>query len=388
MASYHTSFTYKGISSAEKCLVIAAFDPQVGETSAFLNMEPMYEENIATGVRYDYGAKYNEVATINVTLVTFDGSDFTVDKFRDVARWLSGAKKASWLDLYENDKVAYSFLCKCTDVKQYKMDSRTIGVTATFTSNSPWAYSALQTETHEIDNTASEKSGTPIKIANMSDEGYAYTYPNITFKDSHSVIATFGVLADGTLYKSNNSPPVNEPIEWVEVDDTLIPESNYRYKADKNGGSIEVFSTKDFPITLDFGAVVRVKCSTGVGHSLSIYNHATNETTVVKNICLNEIITMTSNQVIYSSKTSRIFGDDFNFVWPKLMSGTNTISVSGKGTMTITYRYPIKVGDCVINLDANMSCGMCQEASQELASDIDVHDMFTNMYYTVFGGIA
>ena len=307
MASYHTSFKYKNMTSTERGLIIASFDAQNGEYDSFLGMDSVYSKS-NTGVRYDYGAKYNNVATINITMINFDGSDFSVNQFRDVTRWLSGAQKSSWLDLYEGESIAYSFLCKCIDIKQYKMDARTIGVIATFESISPWAYSAAMTITKEINNSAAPEVGDPIEIENLSDENYAYVYPNVTFESAS-------------------------------------------------------------------------------GGSLTIYNHTTNEYTIVQNIQNGELITINNNQMIYSSNNLRIFGDDFNFVWPKFVHGHNTLSASGVGTLTIAYRYPIKIGDCVINLDTNIDGAMCQEASQDLATDIDVTEMFTDVFYTVFEGV-
>ena len=311
MSSYHTSFKYKGYSSEEKGLIIAAFDADMGETSAFLDMESQYADNVLTGVRHDYGAKYSEVAQIRITLLNFNGTDFSVNKFRDVARWLSGAKTSSWLDLYENDALAYSFLCKCINVQQYKMDSRTIGIIATFESVSPWAYSEVQTITKEIDNVTMLENGDPIDILNMSDEGYAYVYPTITFV----------------------------------------------------GASDSQFE---------------------------LFNTATGDKTVVKNVLKDEVITMNNNQIIYSSDSTRVFSDnDFNFVWQKLVHGTNELKALGQGTLTITYRYPIKIGDCVVNVDdVDFSSAMCQEASLDIATDIDVANMFNDVYNTVFGGVA
>jgi hypothetical protein len=292
------------MTSTEKGLVIASFDAQNGEYDSFLGMDNIYAKS-NNGIRYDYGAKYNNVATINITMINFDGSDFTVNQFRDVARWLSGAQKSSWLDLYDGETIAYSFLCKCVNMQQYKIDARTIGVIVTFESVSPWAYSATQSITVTVDNRASAEEGTPIKIENLSDESYSYVYPNITFSSTSN------------------------------------------------------------------GAFV-------------LYNHLIKEYTIVNNIKAGEIITLNSNQIIYSSNSSRVFGDDFNFVWPKLIYGNNTLSASGQGTLTISYRYPVKIGDCVINVGENINCGMCQDASQEIATDVDVTKMFNNVFYTVF----
>lgn len=309
MSSYHTSFKYKGSSSEEKGLVIAAFDADVGETSAFLDMESEYADNVSTGVRHDYGAKYIEVAKIRITLLNFNGTDFSVNKFRDVVRWLSGAKTSSWLDLYENETLAYSFLCKCISVQHYKMDSRTLGVIATFESVSPWAYSEIKTITRNVDNVTILEHGEPIDVLNLSDENYAYVYPNITFTGS----------AD---------------------------------------------------------------------NKFELYNTTTGEITTINNVLKDETVTMNNNQIIYSSDLTRVFNsNDFNFVWPKLVHGTNELKAWGQGVLTITYRYPIKIGDCVIDINANMSNAMCQEASMDIATDIDVANMFSDVYNTVFGGV-
>jgi hypothetical protein len=370
MSSYHSYFTYQGFSSDEKGLAICAFDADSGNTSAFLGMDSIYSENARTGVRYDYGAKYNEVANIKITLITFDATDFTVDRFRDVARWLSGASKSSWLDLYEDNTLAYSFLCKCVDIQQYKMDSRTIGVTATFESVSRWAYSPLQIITKQIVNTASVDDGDLITIDNLSDEKYSYLYPNIEF--SNLLVCTLN--GDGKTKKFTLEYPMTN-LTHVTIDEAEV--QNYTY-------SQGVISFNTAPKR---NALICVHGNFGVT-SLSICNKATGDTTIVSNIAPSETITMDSNQIIYSSKSNRIFGEDFNFVWQKLSYGNNVLCVATQGTLIITYRYPIKIGDCVINTDVNTSGDMCQQASQDLATDREVVEIFTDIYNTVFGGIA
>lgn len=369
MSSYHSYFTYQNFSSLEKGLIISAFDADSGETSAFLGMDSMYSENPSTGVRYDYGAKYKEVATIKITLITFDGSDFTEDRFRDTVRWLSGAPKSSWLDLYKNNILSYSFLCKCVDIQHYKMDARTIGITATFESISPWAYSPIQTVTQQIINMGEAKDGYPLAVNNLSDEMYSYLYPNIEF--SNSIVYEF--VADGISDKFLLERAIPH-ITLVTIDNET---TDYSYR----DGAIFF----DTPPKED--AVIRVFGNFGTT-SLSIYNKTTKETTTVSNILEDEVITMNSNQIIYSNNESRIFGEDFNFVWTRLAYGINILCASGQGTLKITYRYPIKIGDCVMDLNTDISAPACELANQEIATDEQVKAMFEDVYKTRFGGIV
>lgn len=75
--------------------------------------------------------------------------------------------------------------------------------------------------------------------------------------------------------------------------------------------------------------------------------------TEIKNNSPGETITIDSaNKIITSSNPSRIFGDNFNWVWPKLTYGDNKFSVSpipipnssNASLVTFKYRYPIKCG--------------------------------------------
>lgn len=393
MSSYHSYFTYRDYSSIGKGLIICAFDADVGNTSAFLGMDSVYDDNAYTGVRYDYGAKYNEVANIRITLITFDGSDFSVERFRDVARWLSGATKSSWLDLYEGHALAYSFFCKCVNIEHYKLDGRTIGITATFESVSPWAYSPLQTITRQVVNRSleeykdsweqresykelaevlagAEKHGWPIVINNLSDERYSYLYPNIEFSNKLVYKFTGDGETDKFVLRHRVPNITSVTVGGNEVDDYFYKEGVIIFKEPP---------THDAPICINghFGET-----------PLLILNKTTGEFTAIYNIAVDETITINSNQIIHSNKNSRIFGDDFNFVWPRLVYGDNVITTAGTGTLKITYRYPVKIGDCVINVNANLHDPICDLEKREIASDEEMQKVFDSTYLNVFGGIA
>ena len=60
---------------------------------------------------------------------------------------------------------------------------------------------------------------------------------------------------------------------------------------------------------------VNIKFENTSGKSLKIINNTLNETTEINNIRENEVITLSDNMTITSDNTTRIFGNDFNFVF-------------------------------------------------------------------------
>lgn len=86
-----------------------------------------------------------------------------------------------------------------------------------------------------------------------------------------------------------------------------------------------------------------------------IKNIATGKETVLSNLKINEIITMDSNQIIYSDNYVKVFGDDFNFEWLALAPGANYVLITGTGDLTIEYRDIMKVADAIYDFDGNKS---------------------------------
>ena len=88
------------------------------------------------------------------------------------------------------------------------------------------------------------------------------------------------------------------------------------------------------------------------GTSLSIKNETLGEESVVTNMVANEEVSISAKQFIISSIQNKIFGDSFNFVWPRLQPGENEFVVSGngRGVAHFTYRYPMKVGDFAMDV--------------------------------------
>jgi hypothetical protein len=70
-------------------------------------------------------------------------------------------------------------------------------------------------------------------------------------------------------------------------------------------------------------------------NSLEVINNASGETVTADG----------ANQIIKTSLTKRIFGDDFNRVWLELYDGKNEITVNGNCTVKLEWREARKVGE-------------------------------------------
>lgn len=85
--------------------------------------------------------------------------------------------------------------------------------------------------------------------------------------------------------------------------------------------------------------------------SLKIINSATKDVTTITNIAANEVITLSNNMMITSDKPNRVFGNDFNFVFPRLVAGENNFVIQGTGNIIFEYVYAIKIGDCSMDIN-------------------------------------
>ena len=327
MASYHSSFSYLGKNSADMGFVLASFNPDNDEVETGLSMEQIYTDSYDGVKKYFYGNKYNTLPTISITLVKRDGTEFSVADNREVFRWLTGNKKASWLDFYEGDKFAYSFYGSFTGSYQYKIDAKVVGIRMEFVSLYHWAWSALQ------------------------------TYSNV--KVGQGMLRTD---VNGVLYKDGDIPYMGLDNNGVLFNDSKI--SDMSFDVDKTNGSdciayngsrvVLLLSnpSDDLYTYIDLDIVYTADNKSNV----SIKNEALDEETIISNLDAGETIHISSGKFIVSDKPGKIFGDTFNFVWPRLWSGDNKFIVEaiggiGKGEFTFSYRYPIKIGDCAVDID-------------------------------------
>lgn len=362
MSAYYPNFTYLGKNSADEGFIIVAFDPDDGFMDTFLGMDQVYEDYYDGTKKFLYGTRYNTSATISITIIKADGSDFTMLDNRRVLKWLTGSRTASWLDLCLHKepnekgelvwKPVYSFLGTVTTPQQYKLDGRVVGLSFEFASLSPWAYSVPQEFNRSIAQAMHiDDDGVlfklPLSETSVTQSGIWCNGP-LTNDEAENVGATFNITPDGVLYVEDHLNAIidnktddlyshlyldveytNESCTWLKIRRCLL--SVEEYQAIKDAGQ----------------RVDDEYC----------------EITQVNNIKPGEVIHITGKQFIVSYTKDqlteklvldekRVFGDDFNFVWPMLEPGNNIFLIEGDGDghVYFTYRYPMKVGDCAMDI--------------------------------------
>jgi len=306
LAIYHKKFEFRSKTPADFNLIVSSMEANAGETDGFLGMQASFVGTYDGTKRYDYGAKFTSVATLTVTLIkdicssSVTSENFTENEFREIAKWLSGCQNATWLNLYDNqDNIEYSFLGRFISVNPYMMDGRCVAVNGIFEATTPWALSAVQ----------------------------SYT---VTKTDASSHIA------------SNSNESISDENDASTYADDMA-----------NDGTTIVYDCEINNLTDDLDTYIypTVTFSNGASKSkLTICNTTLNDITVVDNIVASEHIYMGANQIITSDNTSRIFGDDFNFVFLRLAPGENKLTITCDGIVNIQYRYYIKIAHALTDL--------------------------------------
>lgn len=353
MSSYYPSFAYtapngvKYNSFKDKNLIVVHFESgDEGEMDTFLGMEPVYTDNVYGTRRLDYGARYKDVAVIRISVMKANGKDFTVSEVRDFLRWTTGSKKTSYLDLMDGEVVKASFLGRITAVYQQKLDARTIGFVIEHTSVSPYGYSPIQYVCCSFgQELLVDENGVLIKSGQFLTADSNGTLSN-------GSAAMFNIEKDGTVYLDNSVK--------IEINNETDDLSSYVHL-----DTVFTNTTSDHVI---------IKNQT-------LYEESNEEdgVTEITGMLNGEIITLGSEQFVTSS-SGRLFGNNFNFVWPKLIPGVNEfiISGSGEGVVDFTYRYPMKLGDVAIDIDVSggeLCCGDYSDDSGSVSGPVTWDDI-------------
>lgn len=334
MAIYHPKISFHGQTNYDLELIVSTFNPDNGEVDSYLDMEPVYTDSYDGTIRTDYGAKYKSVATPSITFIEVNGSDINPYKVRNVLRWLTGSRKNSWMDVCDKDgEIVCSYLGRFTDVKLQKEDARVIGIVAYFTSVSPWAYSKVQSPV-----SVNLNGETEFAIDNLSDDLYSYVYPKISFKNGknqNKFSITNSTIVEGNAVEhfiGNGEKKEYKLDNYFYNDSSVTIDGNkiIQYKYNKDTGNLE------FDIAPSRGSLIEINSK--------IRNRAS-----FSNLQQEEVITIDNNFVVYSDNDKRIFDDDFNFVFPRLIPGTNRFFADGVGLLTLEFRYPMKVADGLLN---------------------------------------
>ena len=289
-----------------------AFDGDNGETATGLNRSIISTESYNGKFKYATGAKYNEVLSPKITLIKEDYTDLTLSEQRQILSWLTNRNTPGFMDVYYGDDdsaIVYSMLGMPIQIDTYKLaNNRTVGITFTFESLSPFAFSPLHTEERNI------TSPTVFNIVSYSDDTDSLVYPKITVTPLGKVITIdsesffHNNYIDGTVYK------YNDKFYWKNGNESLTGQSS---------------DTSNITTT-----------------GIYIINETTGEmATYLGNIGTDEIITIDgANKIIASSNSERVLSSNFSWRWLGLKSGLNKIKVVGNCKVTFEWRDYIKPG--------------------------------------------
>lgn len=343
MSSYYPSFSYLGVNSRDRNLVVAHFDADQGETETFMSMEPIYTESADGSRRLDYGAKYNNVATFRITVIKPDNSDFSVAEVREHLKWLTGSRKNSTLDFLEHftDEFVYAdadlqLINQCDKFfNVYVNDNILNGNTYSVESSK----TGLTSISFPLSQPSYVNNGDIVKIA-YGRIKYSFV-GRVTNAWQYKMDArTIGLVLEFTSVSpwAYSAPQVvtetfNEsvPILINNYTDDLYGYTpvNVTFKNARDNGYLQLIGISDHA---------------GVGEYLF--------RTLITDLSIDEVVTINDNMIITSDKPNKVFGDSFNFDFPKLCAGKNTILLDGAGQIEFSYVYCIKIGDCAMDINA------------------------------------
>ena len=230
MSFYYASFTYLGQNSSDLGWNIVHFDGDSdnGEVDSFLSTSTVGTDMYNGTKRLMYGSKYDNSATIKITVIKRDGTDFSVYDNRKAMKWLTGAQQNSWMYVYignedrkseqkQGDNARFRLLGHVQDVKQYKLDAGVWGLCIYYELASPWAFSPLQTVSQVVDGSAT------ITIDNGSDDQYTYTPCNVTYQNT---------TGNSLIIKNNTTREEHTEVTNLKANETIYMKDNLMITSD------------------------------------------------------------------------------------------------------------------------------------------------------------
>ena len=329
-----------------------AFDGDSGDMSSFLTREAVASETYRGDFKRVHTYKYTETLRPTLTFVKKNYRDFTLAEQREVLKWLTSKRTASFLTVYHtneddiqteltDDDISYEILGAFTEVNTYKLgNGRVVGFTAVFESIAPYAFSVLK-------NAQRIYNANEIEINVETDEPESFIYPRITIKHTDYAVVDTGtsplsqeLMVLDTVYKYQTG---EQTVYYKLIAD--IDEETNEQRTDENGELQWATLESEELLSSD-------KTSAYIIHSVNIGsennpNWQTVTTTIVGNNDLNSTIVIDGANRIISDATSksRVFGDAFSWNWIGLREGSNQLSFMGNFAATISWREPIKCGE-------------------------------------------
>jgi hypothetical protein len=380
MISAHR-FTWNNYSSLDfDVIACVSFDGDSGDVETRLSREAVVSETYNGALKRGSFYKWSESMTPTITLVKDGFGDFTPEQNRKILKWITGRQTPGFIDIYKDDSnvIEYSILGNFISVSQYKLgNSRVVGYILQFESLAPYAYSRLNTvpENFVAINTSTMKdvsspSNNTFIITIDTDDAESAVYPKITIKHNGT---NYVRIADGTVLNIHSEMIDNTDYfngtthYWRTVGSTKV---NSTTKPDYDWIVKEVDHAYGENDTWEAGYIYRYGTNYYWLDPHTFHSSTTNpnlQTTSVKitntyaddngsthvakcrvaNNTLDETIVLDgANKVVASSRTARIFGDDFiDWEWLPLYDGENQIKIEGNCSVAIEYREVRKVGE-------------------------------------------
>ena len=220
LAQFGKYFTYNGHSSADFNLALASFESVDSYESGIHRDVQRGDMNRYRYKPNHFGTTYNDVLTFRVTMIKDfckEGTDlaFTRTEYRAIVDWLSEPEYPSLYHMYDDEEA-------WADEDEYyrgvfsefenKAIGEVVGITATFTCDSPFAWSAinrleLNCELTEEEVAEKTEAGEPlVKTSTASqniDSDEAYVYPLIVIEPKADGEITITNSTEGKSMKIN-----------------------------------------------------------------------------------------------------------------------------------------------------------------------------------------
>ena len=321
---------YAGIASNElnipDLITCVAMDSDNGESPSFLNRESVASESYDGRYKRIHRLKYTETFSPKITLMKPDFKDFSMEDVRAVLKWLTMKDTTALLEVFYDDSevVSWASIGGFIDLQTYKLaNNRTIAITATWDSISPFALSDLYTVTKTISSPTDNK----ITIDIDTDDNKPVC-PRVTIRQKGLVVdipanSTLNALSDmveNTIYFNGST------YYWKSTPD----EDGVYFHVSKDSPNITTTSVRLSNIHTDFFGQRKPLGAT------VIKNNTSDETIVLDG----------ANKIISSDRTRRIFGDDFeDWHWLELYDGKNEIVIEGNCEVKLEWREVRKIGE-------------------------------------------
>lgn len=272
-------------------ITCCSFDNENSEVSSYLNRESVMSERYDGSYHNVSMYRYTERFEPTVSFLKKDFSDFTREQVREVLAWLTSASTPSYADFYDDiysEAPVFCALGGWTDIQIRKISNGRV-VGIIAKFSCVHPWALSPINTYRKIITGSTTAN-PVQFEiNCENDTTSFIYPRITVKH--------------------------------------------------NGTSVKITNT-----------IIRPKTDLLTGVTA---NKTQVFTTAVRNSIVGETVTIDgANKQIYSSRTTRTFGDDFSsdgindkWNWLPLVEGKNIIQVVGDCELEFMWRSVIKCGE-------------------------------------------